>query len=147
MGFVFATGMMLCCFFSALCDFTFNFHMNKIALKVRCATLVAVYDKLLTLPQHQLAHFSAGQLINFMSTDVDRIVSFCTSFHAFWSMPVNIGIALYLLHKEMGLAFLSGLLCALLMIPLNNYIASKIGAISQRLMHFKDQRIKVSSLC
>ncbi|CAD5224372.1 unnamed protein product [Bursaphelenchus okinawaensis] len=142
-GILYATLMMLCSFGSAICDFTFNFHMNKIALKVRCATLVALYDKVLTLPQNQLAHFSTGEIINFMSTDLDRIVSFVTSFHAFWSMPVNIMIALYLLYREMGLAFFSGLFCAVLMIPLNNYIASKIGNMSQSLMEFKDQRLKL----
>lgn len=157
MGLIYATAMMLCSFFSALSDFSFNFYMNKTALKVRCATLIALYDKLLTLPQHQLSNFSSGQLINFMSTDVDRIVNFVTSFHSFWSMPVNICIALYLLYREvspltlilmvilfqMGYAFGSGLLCAILMIPLNNYIATKIGKMSNKLMHYKDQRLKL----
>ncbi|CAD5232242.1 unnamed protein product [Bursaphelenchus xylophilus] len=143
MGFLYAFLMMICSFSSAVCDFTFNFQMNKIALKVRCATLVALYDKVLTLPQNQLAHFSTGEIINFMSTDLDRIVAFVTSFHAFWSMPVNIMIALYLLYREMGLAFFSGLFCAILMIPLNNYIASKIGKMSKSLMEFKDQRLKL----
>jgi ATP-binding cassette subfamily C (CFTR/MRP) protein 10 len=143
MGFIYASLMLVLSFTAAICDFNFNFYMNKIALKVRAAILVALYDKLLQLPQHQLSNFSSGQLINFMSTDVDRIVSFCTSFHAAWSMPFNIVVALYLLYREVGLAFLSGLFCALLMVPLNKFIATKIGEMSVKLMAFKDQRLKL----
>lgn len=146
MGFIYATLMLVLSFSAALCDFNFNFYMQKIALKVRAAILVALYDKLLQLPQHQLSNFSSGQLINFMSTDIDRIVSFVTSFHAAWSMPFNIIIALYLLYREVGLAFLSGLFCAILMIPLNRYVATKIGQMSVKLMSFKDQRLKVSKV-
>ena len=91
----------------------------QIAIKVRCATMIALYDRLLTLPQHQLSAVSSGQLINFITTDVDRIVSFITSFHAFWSMPLTFAVALYLLYREVGLAFLTGLGCALILVPIN----------------------------
>uniref|UniRef100_A0A915DCR7 ABC-type xenobiotic transporter n=1 Tax=Ditylenchus dipsaci TaxID=166011 RepID=A0A915DCR7_9BILA len=107
------------------------------------AALIAVYDKLLQIPACRLSKFSSGQLINFMSTDVDRIVGFVGSFHAVWSMPLNLGIALYLLYREVGLAFLSGLLAAIITVPLNKYIASKIGDMSTKMMHYKDQRIRL----
>lgn len=61
-------------------------------------------------------------------------------------MPFNIVIALYLLYREVGLAFLSGLVCAILMVPLNKYVASKIGQMSVKLMTYKDQRLKLVSL-
>jgi len=83
--------MMAAAFLSAVADFNFNFYVQKISLRIRCALLMAVYDKLLQIPQCRLAGFSTGQLINFASTDVDRIVGFCISFHAFWSMPMNMG--------------------------------------------------------
>lgn len=95
--------MLFSAFFSSLCNFNFNFYVNKVSLKVRCALLIAVYDKLLQIPSCRLSQFSSGQLINFMSTDVDRVVGFVTSFHAVWSMPMNLIIALYLLYREVGI--------------------------------------------
>lgn len=31
-----------------------------------------------------------GSITNYMSTDTDRIVNSCSSFHAFWSIPVQV---------------------------------------------------------
>lgn len=92
--------MLLFSFLSSICSINFNFYINKVSLKVRCALLTAVYDKLLQIPMCHLSTFSTGQLINFVSTDIDRIVGFVTSFHAVWSMPMNLIIALFLLYKE-----------------------------------------------
>ena len=35
-----------------------------------------------------------------MSTDTDRIVNFCQSFHQFWSLPFQVAVSLYLLHQQ-----------------------------------------------
>uniref|UniRef100_A0AC34QIF0 Uncharacterized protein n=1 Tax=Panagrolaimus sp. JU765 TaxID=591449 RepID=A0AC34QIF0_9BILA len=143
-GYIFASLMFITSFFSALCDFNFNFYVNKISLAIRCATVTALYDKLLQIPVCRLSKkFSSGQLINFMSTDVDRIVNFFNSFHALWSLIFKLGIALYLLYKEVGLAFLSGLGAALLMVPLNLWITFKIGNMSAKIMNYKDQRMRL----
>uniref|UniRef100_A0A914R6M6 ABC transmembrane type-1 domain-containing protein n=1 Tax=Parascaris equorum TaxID=6256 RepID=A0A914R6M6_PAREQ len=80
-----------------------------------------------------------------MSTDVDRIVNVCSSFHAFWSLPLQLGVALYLLYREVGLAFLSGLIASLLLVPLNKFITSAIGRLSEKMMQCKDQRVKLVS--
>ena len=144
-GYYFASLMLITSFLSALCDFNFNFYVNKISLKIRCATVTALYDKLLQVPTCRLSKsFSAGQLINFMSTDIDRIVNFFNSFHALWSLIFKLGIALYLLYREVGLAFLSGFGAALLMVPLNLLITFKIGSMSAKIMNYKDQRMRVS---
>uniref|UniRef100_A0A914ZA75 ABC-type xenobiotic transporter n=1 Tax=Panagrolaimus superbus TaxID=310955 RepID=A0A914ZA75_9BILA len=142
-GYYFATLMLVTSFLSALCDFNFNFYVNKVSLRVRCATVLSLYDKLLQVPICRLAKFSSGQLINFMSTDVDRIVNFFNSFHALWSLIFKLSVALYLLYREVGLAFLSGFFAALLMVPLNLYITFKIGSMSGKMMAFKDQRMRL----
>ena len=55
---------------------------------------------------HKFNHCSFGdfclQVVNFMSTDTDRIVNFCLSFHQFWSLPFQVAVALYLLHQQVG---------------------------------------------
>ncbi|KAK6046038.1 hypothetical protein COOONC_16456, partial [Cooperia oncophora] len=42
-----------------------------------------------------------------------------------------------------GLAFLAGVVAALILIPLNKCITNSIGRMSVKLMHCKDQRVKV----
>ncbi len=40
------------------------------------------------------------QIVNFMSTDSDRIVNFCASFHQFWSLPFQVVVSLALLYQQ-----------------------------------------------
>ncbi|KHJ92520.1 ABC transporter, ATP-binding protein [Oesophagostomum dentatum] len=119
LGYLYASLMVVCSFLAALFSANFTFYMQKISLKVRAATVTAIYDKLLMVPISEMSKFSSGMILNFISTDVDRIVNFCNSFHAFWSLPVQLGIALYLLYREVGLAFLAGVMVAIILIPLN----------------------------
>lgn len=147
------------------------------SLRVRAASVTSIMDKLMRVPLSQLGVHStgcrysffpkkikgndSGQIINFVSSDVDRIVNFCNSFHAFWSLPVQLTIALYLLYREVllllppshlnpplevGLAFVAGLIAAIVLIPINKKITSMIGSRSEKMMHAKDQRVKVHEL-
>lgn len=52
-------------------------------------------------------------------------------------------VTLYLLHSQVGLAFLSGVAFSLLLIPINKIIANKIGQLSTKLMTEKDSRVKM----
>ena len=74
--------------------------MQVIGLKMRCAIITTVYRKALTVSSVTQSKFSTGEIVNFMSTDTDRIVNFCPSFHAFWSLPFQIAVSLYLLYKQ-----------------------------------------------
>uniref|UniRef100_A0A914I1R5 Uncharacterized protein n=1 Tax=Globodera rostochiensis TaxID=31243 RepID=A0A914I1R5_GLORO len=125
-GYICAVLMSVALFISSVCHFQFNYHIEMINLRAKTALLLAVYQKLLRIPAFQLSeNFSSGNLINLMSSDVDRIGGVVLTFHAFWSMPMNFAIALYLLYRELGIAFLAGVLVSVLLIPLNKYIASK----------------------
>lgn len=102
-------------------------NMMEVNLKIRAAIVTSIYRKALLLRKTSLDKFSAGEIINFLSIDTDRIVNFCPSFHSFWSLPLQIGIALYLLYTQIGLAFVAGLFFTILLIPVNKIIANKIG--------------------
>ena len=85
-------------------------------LKVRAALITEVYRKSLSISLATMSKYSTGQVcvlnsecvsvgcclqvVNFMSTDSDRIVNFCQSFHQFWSLPFQIVISLYLLYQQ-----------------------------------------------
>lgn len=101
--------------------------MAEVNLKIRAAIITTVYRKTVHVRKTMLDQFSSGEVINFMSTDTDRIVNFCPSFHAFWSLPAQVAITLYLLYLQIGVAFVAGLLFAIVLIPINRCIANKIG--------------------
>uniref|UniRef100_A0A0N4ZSR3 ABC-type xenobiotic transporter n=1 Tax=Parastrongyloides trichosuri TaxID=131310 RepID=A0A0N4ZSR3_PARTI len=141
---------------SVFCNFHYNFYASKIGLKVRTATTIAVYEKLLSVPYFSFFDktrnndnskkddvVSSGKISNFISIDTERITSFIISFHAFWSMPMQFFIALYLIYREVGMAFLSVIIISIIMIPVNKYISTKIGVYSTKMMRMKDLRMRL----
>lgn len=65
--------------------------MSIIGLKIKAAMITTIYSKTLNVCGTVLnSAFSVGEIINFMSTDTDRIVNACPSFHAFWSIPFQV---------------------------------------------------------
>ena len=54
------------------------------------------------------SEFSTGEVINLMSTDADRVVGFCPSFHQFWSLPIQ--VCLWLL-VDLKIKSLNALIC------------------------------------
>ncbi|XP_053408287.1 ATP-binding cassette sub-family C member 10-like [Mercenaria mercenaria] len=142
-GYLFATGLFLSTLLGAFCSTQFDYNCNVVGLKIRTAIITTIYRKSLSVSNVSVGKFTSGQIINFMSTDTDRIVNFCPSFHAVWSLPFQIGVSLYLLHQQVGLAFLAGLGFALILIPINRWLAKKIGQLSTAMMEQKDNRVKV----
>lgn len=47
------------------------------------------------------------------------------------------------LYIQVGIAFLAGLGVAILLLPINKYVATKIGEMSKKMMRWKDERVKV----
>uniref|UniRef100_A0A8C4Z856 ATP-binding cassette, sub-family C (CFTR/MRP), member 10 n=1 Tax=Gadus morhua TaxID=8049 RepID=A0A8C4Z856_GADMO len=121
----------------------YGFHVSKVALSARAAVVTAIYGKALRVGRVGLARFSLGEVVNLMSTDTDRVVNFCNSFHELWSLPVQFSIALYLLHLQVGIAFLGGLGVALLLVPLNKLLASRILDNNKHMLRYKDSRVKL----
>ncbi|XP_067031621.1 ATP-binding cassette sub-family C member 10-like isoform X2 [Acropora muricata] len=142
-GYYYAGGLFLttCC--SAFINSQFNYWVNKIGLKIRAVVITTVYNKALSVSLTTLSAFSSGEVVNFMSTDTDRVVNFAPSFHQFWSLPFQIAVALYLLHQQVGVSFLAGLSFAVLLVPVNRWLAKKIQKLSQEMMAQKDNRVKM----
>ncbi|EDO46846.1 predicted protein, partial [Nematostella vectensis] len=142
-GYYYAMGVLVSALLTALTNCHFTYWVHKISYKIRAAIITTVYHKTLAVSTTSLGKFSSGEVLNFMSTDTDRVVNFANSFHQFWSLPFQIAVSLYLLYQQVGLAFLAGLGFALLLIPLNRWLAIKIQKYSTEMMTQKDSRVKI----
>ncbi|KYM96883.1 PREDICTED: multidrug resistance-associated protein 7 [Cyphomyrmex costatus] len=143
-GYLYASLIILSAIIGAFCNTHFTFWMSVVGLKFRSAIITLVYRKTLHSSNIDLHYnFNFGEIVNFMSTDCDRLVNSCPSFHTFWSIPLQLFVTLYLLHKQIGASFLAGVAFSILLIPINKVIANKIGKISTKLMEYKDQRVRL----
>ncbi|EDS42543.1 multidrug resistance-associated protein [Culex quinquefasciatus] len=138
----YALGLLAATLISCFAGVHFNWKMTLVSTKMRMSLVTAIYRKSLTAKGLQSAR---PEILNLMSTDTDRIVNSCVSFHSFWSIPFQLFTTLYLLYTQLGLAFLAGVIFAIVLIPINRQIALKIGQLSQGLMTAKDGRIAITS--
>ncbi|XP_061583426.1 ATP-binding cassette sub-family C member 10 [Cololabis saira] len=121
----------------------FTFEVCKVALSARAALVTAIYGKALRVSGCSVAGSTLGELVNLMSADTDRVVNFLNSFHELWSLPFSFSIALYLLYLQVGVAFLGGLGVALVLVPFNKFLASRILSNNTHMLKHKDNRVKL----
>ena len=119
-------GLTLSTFAVSLCNAHFNLLINELKLKVRASLITSVYKHVISVSSLELNQFSTGEVINYMSTDVDRIVNFGPSLHAVWSLPFQLLVTIGLLYQQLGVSSLAGVGITILMIPLNKYVADKV---------------------
>ncbi|MQM07035.1 hypothetical protein Taro_039864 [Colocasia esculenta] len=58
------------------------------------------------------------------------------------SLPLQIGVALYLLYTQVRFAFVSGIAITVLLIPVNKWISTLIARATEKMMKQKDERIR-----
>ncbi|KAK7127960.1 hypothetical protein R3I93_020518 [Phoxinus phoxinus] len=136
-------GLFASTFLAALLRNVFVYEVSKVALEARAAVISTIYSKALKVSAPALARFNMGEVVNFMSTDTDRVVNFFNSFHEVWSLPFQFVLALYLLYLQVGVAFLGGVGVAVLLVPFNKVLASRILENNKHMLLHKDGRVKL----
>uniref|UniRef100_A0A8D9EWB0 ABC-type xenobiotic transporter n=2 Tax=Cacopsylla melanoneura TaxID=428564 RepID=A0A8D9EWB0_9HEMI len=144
-GAMYAGGLTLATLIAAFSNEHFVFQMTKVSLKIRGSLVTIIYKKTLNLSVLTLNSISVGEIVNHISTDTDRIVGACASFHACWSIPFQLVVTLYLLYLHLGVAAFTGVVFSLLLIPVNKLIADKIASFSNSNMSEKDERVRLMS--
>ncbi|KAL4612819.1 Multidrug resistance-associated protein 7-like [Arapaima gigas] len=136
-------GLFTSTFLSAILRNIFTFEVSKVSLCARAAVIATIYRKSLRVSSTTLAQFNLGEVVNFMSTDTDRLINFLNNFHDVWNLPIQFAVTLYLFYVEVGVAFLGGLGFALLLVPLNKVIATRIMKNNKYMLQSKDSRVKL----
>ncbi|XP_019158537.1 PREDICTED: ABC transporter C family member 13 isoform X2 [Ipomoea nil] len=141
-GYVLAVSMGLTSVLKSFLDTQYTFRLSKLKLKLRSSIMTLIYRKCLCTNLAERSKFSEGEIQTFMSVDADRTVNLCNSFHDMWSLPLQIGIALYLLYEQVKFAFVAGIAITILLIPVNKWIANLIASATKNMMEQKDERIR-----
>lgn len=82
----------------------------------------------------------SGQIVNHISTDAQNITMSVTFLHNAWSAPLMLLLALAMIVNELGIAAVFGFLVLLILVPVNYYLATKMG-IYQKKGLGKDKKV------
>ncbi|KAF9193209.1 hypothetical protein BGZ51_003958 [Haplosporangium sp. Z 767] len=120
------------------------FHLClRAGMHVRAALVTAIYQKSLRLSNAARQDYTAGEIVNHISIDTQRIQDTVSYLHIAWSSVFQLSVTLYLLYATMGWAIFAGLIIMIVMVPVN----AKLSVIQQgyvmKHMQYKDSRIKL----
>ncbi|KAM7136425.1 ATP-binding cassette sub-family C member 10 isoform 3-T3 [Molossus nigricans] len=139
-GLLYALGLAGGAVLGAVLQNQYGYELRKVTLQARGAVLNILYWKASQLGPRRPP---AGEALNLLGTDSERLLNFAGSFHEAWGLPLQLAITLYLLHHQVGVAFVGGLILALLLVPVNKVIATRIMASNQEMLQHKDTRVKL----
>ncbi|KAH1083753.1 hypothetical protein J1N35_023514 [Gossypium stocksii] len=117
------------------------FKLQQVGLRQRALLVAMIYNKGLTLSCQVKQSHTSGKIINFMTVDAERVGDFSWYMHDPWMVALQVGLALLILYKTLGLAsiaaFVANILVMLANIPLRKMLEK---------FHFVLDTIKVSSV-
>ena len=87
--------------------------------------------------------FTTGEIVNLMAVDTQRIMDYVNMVNFFWSAPLQIGVALYLLWAQLGNSVLVGIGVMIFILLFNAYISSQLRTKQVLVMKEKDKRIRM----
>ncbi|ERE90649.1 multidrug resistance-associated protein 7 isoform X2 [Cricetulus griseus] len=139
-GLLYVLGLASGSVISAVLQNQYGYEVRKVTLQARVAVLSILYRKALQLGPSRPP---TGEALNLLGTDSERLLNFAGSFHEAWGLPLQLAITLYLLYQQVGMAFVAGLVLALLLVPVNKVIATRIMSSNQEMLRHKDARVKL----
>ncbi|CAI6003346.1 unnamed protein product, partial [Closterium sp. NIES-64] len=123
----------------------FNFRSEVLGLDIKSALVGALYRKGLRLSSKAKQRHTIGEIVNYMSTDAQRLADLMWELHNIWVLPLQIVCALVILFHVVGISMLSGLGVMLAVMLANLLVASGIHRFITEIMSAKDARMKATS--
>ena len=78
-------------------------------LMIKNALTAELYRKSLVLTSRARNMMTHGEIVNLMSVDAQKFQDISTYIHMIWSSPLQIGLSLYFLYRELGVAIFPGI--------------------------------------
>ncbi|CAD5219876.1 unnamed protein product [Bursaphelenchus okinawaensis] len=142
-GVMLALGMFCASEFSSLLLNNYYYLMYRVGTRVQSVLTSAVYRKTMRLSNSARREKTVGEIVNLMAIDIDRFQQITPATQQYWSTPLQIGLALYFLWKQIGIAVISGVFVMFLLLPINFLITMQTRKYQVKQMHVKDERTKM----
>lgn len=122
-----------------------NFRLQQVGVRIRALLMTIIYSKCLTLSSQSRQGHTAGEMINLIAVDAERVGEFCQNIHHFWMVVLQIVLALFILYKNLGMASISAFVATIILMLTNIPLGSLQKRFRGNLMGSKDRRMKATS--
>ncbi|XP_046581519.1 ATP-binding cassette sub-family C member 4-like isoform X2 [Haliotis rubra] len=140
-AYIFAAALGLVNLLQTFLNSHFFYVMQHTAMKMKVAVSGLVYKKVLTLSCQSFYQTTSGQIVNFLSTDVEMFSTCIENIHYLWLSPLVICVVVYLIYREVGVASFFGLLPVLVFLPSQIGSGKLFGVLRMKTAAWGDERI------
>ena len=95
-------------FLSAISDSSYWYNLNLVGLRLRTTLASTIYKKSLKLSNSSRKTNTAGEIVNLVSVDSQKITDACLMVNMMWSCPLQVALAIYFLYQTIGVAVFVG---------------------------------------
>ncbi|XP_062999664.1 ATP-binding cassette sub-family C member 6 isoform X2 [Elgaria multicarinata webbii] len=144
-GYLYATSMFLLACFQTLFEQQYMYMCLVSGMRLKTAVTGLVYRKILVMSPAAKKATTAGEIVNLVSVDVQKLMDLIIYFNGTWLAPIRIIICFIFLWQLLGPSVLSALIVFLFLLPLNFAISKKRSHFQEAQMKYKDSRAKLTS--
>ncbi|CAM6100669.1 unnamed protein product [Calypogeia fissa] len=122
----------------------YQFNCQKLGILVRSALISAVYRKGLRLSSFARQSHGVGQIVNYMSVDVQQMSDVVLQLNNIWMVPAQIIVALCIVFYVTGVSAVAGLLVMVVTAVLSFLSATRLRSLQKSIMKGRDSRMRVT---
>ncbi|ONM14555.1 ABC transporter C family member 9 [Zea mays] len=114
-------------------------------MRLRAALISHIYQKGLRLSCSSRQKHTSGEIINYMSVDIQRITDVIWYTNYIWMLPIQLSLAVYVLHTNLGVGAWAGLAATLAIMACNIPLTRMQKRLQAKIMVAKDNRMKATT--
>ncbi|KAK0386338.1 hypothetical protein NLU13_6175 [Sarocladium strictum] len=112
-------------------------------MRVKGGLTSAIYRKSLRLSNEGRSEKSTGDIVNYMTVDVQRLQDLSQWGQQAWSAPMKVIVCMVLLYDMVGWSMLAGVGVMVAMMPLQTFTAKLMKNLQKTQMEYKDSRTRL----
>uniref|UniRef100_A0A7N0TIL3 ABC-type xenobiotic transporter n=1 Tax=Kalanchoe fedtschenkoi TaxID=63787 RepID=A0A7N0TIL3_KALFE len=121
------------------------FGARQLGLRLRAALISKIYQKGLILSSKARQSHGSGEIINYMSVDIQRVTDLIWYANIIWMLPIQISLAILILRTTLGLGSVAALAATLTVMACNIPLTRFQKKYQSKIMDAKDLRMKATS--
>ncbi|KAL5004812.1 hypothetical protein ScPMuIL_018268 [Solemya velum] len=120
----------------------YSFKMLKVVMQMKAAVSGLIFRKVLEINSQSLHQATSGQVINLLSTDVEKFSFNLSVIHFIWLAPLQFLVIMYLSYRYVGIAALFALVLVAFLLLLQFYFARVFGRLRMVVGRLSDLRVQ-----